>query len=145
MNLEQAMKQVLANTFAFYLKCHNFHWNVEGPDFVQYHKFLDDLYKEVWEAVDAVAEHIRALDMYVPGSFQRYMELSTIKDQLMVPRAELMFDELLHDNHQVVMSLETAYRLADDHLGLQNFLQDRMDIHEKHAWMIRSIGRKNRG
>ena len=144
MNLEQAMKVALANTFAFYLKAHNFHWNTEGPNFPQYHKFLDDLYNEVWLAVDAVAEHIRALDMYAPGSFQRYSELSTIKDQTMVPRAELMFEELLHDNQLVIESLEQAYQLADGHLGLQNFLQDRMDRHEKHGWMIRSIGRTSR-
>jgi len=144
MTLEQAMKVALANTFAFYLKTHNFHWNVEGPDFVQYHKFLDDLYNEVWLAVDAIAEHIRALDMYAPGSFQRYSELSTIKDQTMVPRAELMFEELLHDNQLVIESLEQAYQLADGHLGLQNFLQDRMDRHEKHGWMIRAIGKSSR-
>ena len=144
MNLEHAMKTALANSFAFMLKALNFHWNVEGPDFVQYHKFLGDLYNDVWEAIDTTAEHIRALDMYAPGSFQRFAELSTIKDQTMVPRAELMFDELLHDNQQVIDSLETAYSLASSHLGLQNFLQDRIAAHEKHSWMIRSIGKTNR-
>jgi starvation-inducible DNA-binding protein len=144
MKLEQALKIVQANTFCFYVKLHNFHWNLEGPDFPQYHKFLDDLYNEVWQAVDAIAEHIRTLDMYAPGSLQRYQELTQIKDQLMVPRAELMFDELLHDNATVIHSLEQAYQLAGDHPGLQNFLQDRMDIHEKHAWMIRSITKRSR-
>lgn len=144
MNLEQALKVALANSFAFYLKAHNFHWNVEGPDFVQYHDFLGKLYAEVWAAVDAIAEHIRTLDMYAPGSFQRFSELSTVADQLMVPRAELMFEELLSDNQKVIDSLEAAYNLAGDHLGLQNFLQDRIDIHEKHGWQIRAIGRSSR-
>jgi starvation-inducible DNA-binding protein len=135
---------VLANSFAFYLKAHNFHWNVEGPDFVQYHKFLGKLYAEVWAATDQVAEHIRALDIYAPGSFRRFSELSTVADQLMVPRAELMFEELLGDNQRVIDCLEAAYHLAGDHLGLQNFLQDRIDIHEKHGWMIRAIGRSSR-
>ena len=144
MNLEQALKVVLANSFAFYLKVHNFHWNVEGPDFAQYHKFLGKLYAEVWAAVDHVAEHIRALDIYAPGSLKRFSELSTVADQLMVPRAELMFEELLGDNQRVIDSLEAAYHLAGDHLGLQNFLQDRIDIHEKHGWQIRAIGRSSR-
>ncbi len=144
MNLEQALKVALANSFAFYLKAHNFHWNVEGPDFVQYHDFLGKLYAEVWAAVDAIAEHIRTLDMYAPGSFKRFSELSTVADQLMVPRAELMFEELLSDNQKVIDSLEAAYNLAGDHLGLQNFLQDRIDIHEKHGWQIRAIGRSSR-
>ena len=144
MNLEQALKVVLANSFAFYLKVHNFHWNVEGPDFAQYHKFLGKLYAEVWAAVDHVAEHIRALDIYAPGSLKRFSELSTVADQLMVPRAELMFEELLGDNQRVIDSLEAAYHLAGDHLGLQNFLQDRIDVHEKHGWQIRAIGRSSR-
>jgi starvation-inducible DNA-binding protein len=144
MNLEQALKVALANSFAFTLKALNFHWNVEGPSFVQYHDFLGHLYAEVWAAVDAIAEHIRTLDMYAPGSLQRFSELTTINDQLMVPRAELMFDELLSDNQRVIDSLEAAYNLAGDHLGLQNFLQDRIDIHEKHGWMLRAIGKTGR-
>lgn len=144
MNLEQALKIVLANTFAFYLKAHAFHWNVEGENFVQYHAFLKDLYEEVWAAVDGVAENIRTLDMYAPGSFKRFAELSQIKDQTMVPRAELMFEELLMDNRTVLDSLQTAFDLSNDHLGVQNFIQDRMTAHEKHGWMIRAIGRSGR-
>ena len=117
---------------------------MEGPDFAQYHKFLGKLYAEVWAAVDHVAEHIRALDIYAPGSLKRFSELSTVADQLMVPRAELMFEELLGDNQRVIDSLEAAYHLAGDHLGLQNFLQDRIDVHEKHGWQIRAIGRSSR-
>lgn len=140
MNLEIAMKRVQATTFAFYLKSHNFHWNVEGPDFYQYHKFLDDLYNEVWTAVDAIAEHVRALDIYVPGSFARFSELSAIEDQTEIPRAALMIEELYHDNEIVIDTLTEAFRLAETkHLGLANFLQDRIDIHEKHGWMLRSL------
>lgn len=144
MNLEQALKTALANTFAFYYKTHGFHFNVEGPNFYEYHKLLDDIYKEVWEAVDAIGEHIRALDMYVPGNLGRIAELTTINDQTMIPRAELMMEELLHDNQLVIDSLEAAYNLAGDHLGLQNFLQDRIDVHEKHGWMLRAIGKHSR-
>lgn len=144
MNLEQALKVVLANTFAFYLKCHAFHWNVEGENFVQYHAFLKDLYEETWAAVDGIAENIRTLDMYAPGSFKRFAELSQIKDQVMVPRAELMFEELLLDNRTVLDSLQTAFELSNDHLGVQNFIQDRITAHEKHGWMIRAIGRSGR-
>lgn len=144
MNLEQALKIVLANSFSFMLKALHFHWNVEGENFVQYHAFLKDLYEEVWAAVDGVAENIRTLDMYAPGSFKRFAELSQIKDQTMVPRAELMFEELLMDNRTVLDSLQTAFDLSNDHLGVQNFIQDRMTAHEKHGWMIRAIGRSGR-
>jgi len=144
MNLEQSLKVVLANTFALMLKTLNFHWNVEGPNFVQYHAFLKDMYLELWESVDGIAENIRTLDMYAPGSFKRYSELSQIKDQTMVPRAELMMEELLMDNNTVLYSLQTAFDLSNDHLGVQNFIQDRITAHEKHGWMLRAMGRNNR-
>jgi starvation-inducible DNA-binding protein len=145
MNLEQSLKIVLANTFALMLKSLNFHWNVEGANFAQHHAFLKDLYQELWESVDGIAENIRTLDMYAPGSFKRFAELSQVKDQTMVPRAELMFEELLLDNRTVLDSLQTAFDLSHDHLGVQNFIQDRITAHEKHGWMLRAIGRNSRG
>lgn len=138
MNLEQSLKIATANTFAFYLKAHFFHFNVEGPNFHQYHEFFGDLYQEAWTAFDALSEKIRTLEAYAPASFTRLSELSEIQDQTMVPRAELMFQELLNDNDIVIKSLLTAYELSGGKLGLQNFLQDRIDQHEKHCWMLRS-------
>jgi len=141
--LVQQMKVVLASSFAFYLKAHNFHWNIEGPNFPQYHSFLDGLYNEVWEAVDAIAEHIRALDAYAPGSLGRFSQLSVVDDQINIPNAKAMIVELESDNQKVIAELMKAYRLAEsvDKVGLSNFLQDRIDIHSKHGWMLKATSK----
>jgi len=138
--LTDSLKVVLADTFAFYLKAHNYHWNVEGPNFPQYHKFLQKLYEEVFEAADRIAEQIRAQGEYAPGSFSRYSDLTTIKDAVSVPDALIMFKNLADDNDKVIASLKTAYKDAEDagEIGVSNFLQDRTDIHKKHGWMLRS-------
>jgi len=142
-NLVLQMKVVLGSSFAFYLKTHNFHWNVEGPNFPQYHDFLNNLYNEVWNAVDAIAEHIRALDSYAPGSLGRFSELSVIDDQVNIPNAKAMFAELESDNQKVIAELTKAYRLAEsaNKVGLSNFMQDRIDIHSKHGWQLRATGK----
>ena len=139
-HLIEQMKVVLATNFAFYLKLHQFHWNVTGPNFPQYHKFFDDLYNEVWEANDAIAEHIRAIKGFAPGSFSRFSELSVISDQTEVISASEMISIALQDNDKLLNVLGFAQRLADQsaEVGLSNFLQDRIDIHKKHAWMLRS-------
>ena len=141
MSLADDLKVALADTFAFYLKAHNYHWNVEGPNFSEYHAFLNGLYDEVWLAVDAIAEHIRTLDAYVPGSFSRYSELSSIEDETAIPKAVAMMRKLESDNQKVIVSLTKAMKSADEEgkIGISNFLQDRIDIHEKHGWMIRSF------
>ena len=138
--LVEALKKAQATSFAFYLKAHNYHWNVEGSNFSEYHEFLGDLYAEVWGAVDAIAEHCRTLDAYVPGSFSRFQELSSIEDETSVPAGRAMMSKLLADNARVITDLTAAYREAEvaGKVGLANFLQDRIDIHEKHGWMLRS-------
>jgi starvation-inducible DNA-binding protein len=141
--LVQQLKVVLGSTFAFYLKAHNFHWNIEGPNFPQYHSFLDGLYNEVWGAVDAIAEHIRALDAYAPGSLGRFSQLSVVDDQINIPNARAMFSELESDNQKVIAELTKAYVLAEkeNKPGLSNFMQDRIDIHSKHGWMLKATGK----
>ena len=134
------MRILLATNFAFYLKLHFFHWNVTGPNFPQYHEFFGDLYEEVFAANDSIAEQIRAIKGFAPGSFSRYSELSTIKDQIDVVPANQMLDMALSDNDKVIDALTQAFRVAEanSEVGLANFLQDRIDIHKKHGWMIRS-------
>lgn len=141
--LVEQMKVVLSSTFAFYLKTHNFHWNIEGPDFVQYHTYFGDLYGELWGAVDTIAEHIRILGAYAPGSLSRFSQLSVVDDQINIPSSIKMIKELELDNNKVKMELIKAYNLAEkaNELGLANFLQDRIDIHAKHAWFLKSIGK----
>ena len=83
--LIQQLKVILATNFALYLKTHNYHWNIEGSNFPQYHTFLDVLYNAIFLQNDPIAEHIRYLDAYAPGSFTRFQELSTVKDQELIP------------------------------------------------------------
>ena len=93
--LSDNLKVLLASTQSFAIKTQNFHWNVEGSNFPQYHAFFDTLYGDVNATIDPIAEYIRILGQYTPGSLSRYTELSIIQDQTKVPRAELMFVELL--------------------------------------------------
>ena len=139
--LVEQMKKVLAETFALYLKGHNYHWNVEGPDFPQYHEFFGDFYEEVYGAVDRIAEEIRALGSYAPGSFGRFKELSTIQDETSIPDHMTMVVRLNTDNNTLLNTISTAYKLAEQYneIGLSNFLQDRYDAHKKHAWMLKSV------
>ena len=139
--LEQALKEAQADTFAFYLKAHYFHWNVEGVDFSQHHSFLKDLYEEVFAAVDNIAEGIRTLDIYVPGSFTRFKELASIQDETTIPSDVSMITRLKDDNEKVLDTLTKAYELAEEakKYGISNLIQDRIQAHEKHGWMLRSI------
>jgi len=141
MNLIDAVKVVLANNFALYLKAHYFHWNVEGPDFAQFHEFFENLYTEIYSSIDHFAEEIRALDAYAPGSFNRYIELSQISGEDRILTSLEMLRQLQVDNQTMIASLNTAYNLANtaNEIGLSNFIQDRTDQHKKHAWMIRSF------
>lgn len=135
------MKVVLASTFAFYLKAQNYHWNVEGVNFPQYHDFFGKLYEEVHGSIDVIAEQIRILDAYAPGSLKRFQELSTIMDETSVPSAVIMCQRLQKDNETLLLDLEQAYNEAErtKQLGLSNFLQDRIEIHKKHGWMLKAV------
>jgi len=139
--LVEMMRKVLADTFAMYLKAHNYHWNVEGSNFPQYHEFFGNLYEELHDAVDPIAEEIRSLDAYAPGSFSRYQERSDIQDELNVPMGIEMANRLMLDNEIVLNSLNMAFKLAEqfDKQGLMDFLAGRIDVHHKHRWMLRSI------
>jgi starvation-inducible DNA-binding protein len=138
--LIEALKKAQADTFAFYLKAHNYHWNVESHAFSLYHAFFGTLYEDAFDAVDTIAEHTRTLDAYVPGSFTRFKELATIEDEVNVPSAKTMIEKLESDNKKVIETLTDAYKAAEaaNKIGISNFLQDRIDTHEKHGWMLRS-------
>ena len=145
--LADTLKTLLATSYAFVIKAQNFHWNVEGPDFPEYHKFLGDLYEEVYSnAIDQTAEYIRTLNSYTPGSIRRFSELSQIPDQVKIPRAELMFAELEQDNQKILDMWKQAFHVAEevDEHGIANFIAERIDAHGKHGWMLRSILKKDR-
>lgn len=135
------LKRILATSFAFYLKTHNYHWNVEGPDFPEYHQFLGNLYEEVYGSVDTTAEKIRMLGAYTPGSFVRYSELSEIDDEVNVPVAMQMMNKLKADNELVIGLLRDGIDIAEEagEPAISNYLQERLDAHQKHAWMLTSL------
>ena len=138
--LHNALKIVLADTFTMYFKTHSYHWNVIGPNFSQYHDFFGKLYEELHGSIDMIAEQIRAVNSFAPSSLDRLKELTRIEEADTIPSSDRMFQVLINDNNIVLDSLKQAYDLADkaEELGLANFLQDRMDIHKKHGWMIKS-------
>lgn len=139
--LIQQLKVILATNFALYLKSHNYHWNIEGTNFPQYHSFLDGFYNQVWEQTDDIAEHLRKLDSYAPGSFTRFLELSDIQDEVNVPTALVMMNTLRTDNDRLIMHLRAGIVAADqaNEPAVSNFLQDLLGRQQKSAWMLRSI------
>jgi len=139
--LTENMKVVLASVFSLYLKTHYFHWNVEGPNFPQYHSFLNDLYEEIYGSIDTIAEEIRTLGAYAPGSFVRYKDMTIIEDEVNIPQALGMITKLHEDNLKIIKLLKETQKMAEEEnaVGLANFLQDRIDRHYKHDWMLKSI------
>lgn len=145
--LAESLKVLLATSYAFVIKAQNFHWNVEGPNFPQYHDFLGKIYTEVYDnAIDQTAELIRQLDSYTPGSIRRFAELSKIEDQTKIPRAELMMAELYQDNLTILDMWKQCFHIAEevDEQGIADFIASRIDAHGKHNWMLRSILNRSR-
>lgn len=135
------LKVTLATAFSLYLKAHNFHWNITGPNFIQYHSFLNDVYDQVHDSVDAYAEHIRALGAFAPGSLSRYSELTKIADEVSIPTAKNMIARIASDNAILLNELRLAVSTAEElkEHGVLNFLEGQIDAHEKLQWMLRSF------
>ena len=141
------LKTLLATEYAFVVKAQNFHWNVEGPDFGQLHRFFGKLYEEVYEnSIDQTAEFVRILGSYTPGSFERFYEMSLIQGQTKIPRARLMMEELLEDNETVIELLNQCFASAEqeNRQGIADFIAGRIDAHGKHGWMMRSYLKDDR-
>ena len=131
----------MGTNFALYLKSHGFHWNIEGANFPQYHDFLNGFYNEVWNQNDLIAEHIRQLDSYAPGSLERMLELADLEESQNIPIALAMMTELKRDNDRYIIHLRAGIVAAEqaDEPAIGNFLQDLLGAHQKKAWMLRSI------
>ncbi len=139
--IAEGLARFLADTYTLYLKTHNFHWNVTGPMFETLHKMFEEQYQELRDAVDAVAERIRALGFPAPGTYAEFMKLASIKEEPGVPSAEAMIERLLEGHETAVRtarSLLAAIGRAQDEPTL-NLVSDRMQAHEKTAWMLRSM------
>jgi len=139
--LIEQLKVILGTNFALYLKSHNYHWNIEGNNFPQYHDFLNNFYNEVFLQNDSIAEHIRYLDAYAPGSFTRFLELSVVDEATTVPDALTMMINLKNDNERYIVQLRAGIVVAEGagEPAVSNFLQDLLGAHQKKAWMLRSI------
>jgi len=138
--LQKAAKVAFASTFSFYLKAHNFHWNITGPDFLEYHELFGKIYEEVYGSIDDFAEKIRSIDTFVPASLERFSMLTLIDDETQILDQNSMLSELFQDNQKMVKLLKMVYDVAEQagENGFSNFLAERMDAHRKHGWMLKS-------
>jgi starvation-inducible DNA-binding protein len=135
------LSRVLADTYTLYLKTHAFHWNVTGPMFQTLHTMFEQQYNELWTATDLVAERIRALGSYAPGSYADFAEVSSINEERGVPPATKMIKQLL-DGHETVARTAREVFPDAERSGDQptmDLLTERMQVHEKTAWMLRSL------
>ncbi len=139
--IAQGLSRFLADTYTLYLKTHNFHWNVTGPMFQTLHLMFMDQYNEAWMAVDLVAERIRALGFPAPGSYAEFSRLTSIPESEGVPKAKDMIRELVAGQETVARTARSIFPIAEK-AGDQptlDLLTQRMQIHEKNAWMLRSL------
>ena len=138
--LTELLKTLLGTQFAYYVKVHAFHWNIESPDFYQYHTFFQAIYEDAYSAIDPTAEYLRSLQEYSPGSMERFLELSVIPGQTKVPRAQLMIEELLSNSETMVDLLNQCFAAAtkENKQDIANFIAERLSQTNKFAWQLRS-------
>ena len=136
-----ALKVLMANQTFAYFKVHTYHWNVEGIEFSQFHDFYSDLYTDLYNAIDPIAENIRKLGEYTPLSMSELYNYKTVEEN--TSRIDLIRDQLatlIVDNDKLIESLNKVFDLAtaQKNQGLANFIADRLDTHAKHGWMLRA-------
>lgn len=139
--IAEGLSRVLADTYTLYLKTHNFHWNVTGPMFQTLHLMFEQQYNELALAVDLVAERIRALGHPAPGSYAQFSKLSSVAEETHVPRAEDMIRQLVEGQEALVRTARSVFSTAErasDQVTI-DLLTQRMQVHEKTAWMLRSL------
>lgn len=139
--IADGLSRLLADTYTLYLKTHNFHWNVTGPMFQTLHLMFETQYNELALAVDQIAERIRALGYPAPGTYADYVKLSSIKETPGVPKAEKMIALLVEGQEAVARTARSVFPVVDkaNDEPTADLLTQRMQIHEKNAWMLRSL------
>lgn len=140
-NVAQGLSHLLADTYTLYLKTHYFHWNVTGPMFNTLHLMFEGQYTELALAVDLVAERIRALDVYAPGTYRDFAKLTTIKETESVPKAQDMIKQLVEGHEAVCRTARSIFAAADEAVdeATKDLLTQRLQLHEKTGWMLRSL------
>jgi starvation-inducible DNA-binding protein len=139
--IAEGLSKFLADTYTLYLKTHYFHWNVTGPQFRTLHLMFEEEYNELWTAVDQIAERIRSLDVYAPGTYKDFAKLTSIKESDGVPGAQDMIKELVAGHEAVVRTARSIFPVVDkaSDEATADLLTQRLQIHEKTAWMLRSL------
>ena len=137
----EAVEKVLADTFLLYLKTHSFHWNVEGPQFRVLHEMFEEQYRDLWDAIDEIAERIRALGHPAPGTTRKFRDLAEVRESDLIPSAAEMLQQLVSDNataaRTIRAALATAQNAGDE--ATAGMLGDRLAYHEKQMWMMKSM------
>jgi starvation-inducible DNA-binding protein len=135
------LARVTADTYTLYLKTHNYHWNVTGPMFNTLHLMFEEQYNELWMAVDLLAERIRSLGEFAPGSYREFAQLTSIDEADGIPTAEAMLADLVAGHEAVARTARAALAVADgaNDQPTVDLLTQRLQIHEKTAWMLRSM------
>ena len=139
-DVAEALTKVLADSFAVYLKTHGYHWNVRGPEFFSFHNLLEQQYRDIWTALDDIAERIRALGVLAPQSFSGFGNLTSIKDGDPEKEAIPMLKELLEDHDTLIATARAAFEVAESagDEASADLITQRLTAHEKFAWMLRS-------
>lgn len=139
--IAEGLSRLLADSYTLYLKTHNFHWNVTGPMFNTLHVMFMGQYTELWNALDLIAERIRALDFPAPGTYREFAKLTVIKESEGVPNATEMIRQLLAGQEAVVKAARSIFPVVNKagDKASADLLTQRMQIHEKTAWMLRSL------
>ncbi len=137
----EGLSRLLADTYTLYLKTHGFHWNVTGPMFNTLHTMFMAQYTELWTALDAIAERIRSLGHFAPASYAQYAALSSIREETGVPKANDMLRQLVEGHEAVARTARSVFPLAEagQDESTIDLLTQRLQIHEKTAWMLRSM------
>ena len=139
--IADGLSRLLADTYSLYLKTHNYHWNVTGPMFNTLHLMFEQQYNELWIAVDLIAERIRSLGAFAPGSYSAFAELSSIPEATGVPSAEAMLADLVAGHEAVTRTARSVFPVADaaNDESTADVITQRLQVHEKTAWMLRSM------
>ena len=137
----KGLSRLLADSYTLYLMTHNFHWNVTGPQFNSLHNMFMDQYTEQWNALDVIAERIRALGFPAPGTYKQFVELASIQEVEGVPQAIEMIQLLVNAHEAVARTARSLFGVVDaaNDQPTADVLTQRLDIHEKTAWMLRSL------
>ena len=140
-DIAEGLSRLLADTYTLYLKTHNFHWNVTGPMFQTLHLMFETQYTELALAVDAIAERIRSIGFPAPGTYKNYVELSSIKEDEGIPKAEEMIRLLVEGQEAVVRTARSLFPVVEkaNDEATADLLTQRIQLHEKTAWMLRSL------